>query len=69
MKEKIGYVAGDIWHILKEREEVSASQLPRILNERSIIVNQALGWLAREDKIDFRTEGAKTFVSLAEKKG
>jgi hypothetical protein len=67
MKEKIGYVAGDIWHILKEREEVPTSQLPRILNERSVIVNQALGWLAREDKIDFRSEGAKTFVSLSDK--
>ena len=69
MKEKLGYVAGDICHILKERDEVPTSELSRILNERLMIINLALGWLAREDRIDFRAEGDKTFVSLSEKKG
>jgi hypothetical protein len=29
------------------------------------IVYQALGWLAREDKINYHTEERKTFVSLS----
>lgn len=66
MKEKIGSVAGDIWHILQERKEISLSEIPKILNERSMIVNQAVGWLAREDKLEFRTQGQKMFVSLSE---
>jgi hypothetical protein len=66
MKEKIGSVAGDVYHILKERNDISISEIPRILNERSMIVNQALGWLARENKLVFRTEGTKIFVSLSE---
>ncbi len=66
MKEKIGSVAGDIWHILRERDEILVSEIPKILNERSMIVHQALGWLAREDKLEFRTKGQKTYVSLSE---
>jgi len=66
LKEKIGETAGTIWTILKERDEVSISSLPKILNETSSTVNQALGWLAREGKIDYRQEGRKTLISLAE---
>lgn len=66
LKSKIGETAGTIWTILKEREEVAISSLPRVLNETSATVNQALGWLAREGKINYREEGRKTLISLAE---
>ena len=66
MIEKIGETAGEIWRILKEREEVNISQLPRLLNEKSAVVYQAVGWLARENKIEYRTVGTKTLVSLTE---
>lgn len=66
MKEKIGETAGKIWKVLKEKEEVDIAQLPRILNEKSVIVYQALGWLARENKIKYRTKANKSFVSLIE---
>lgn len=66
MKEKIGKTAGNIWDILQENEEVAISQFPKMLNEKAVIVNQALGWLAREDKIIFRQEGNRTLISLAD---
>jgi Mn-dependent DtxR family transcriptional regulator len=66
MKDKIGETAGKIWNLLKEKGEVNISQLPRLLNEKSLIVQQALGWLAREDKIEYRTEAGKTRISLTE---
>jgi len=66
MIEKIGETAGEVWRILKEKEEVNISQLPRLLNEKSAVVYQAVGWLARENKIEYRTVGAKTLVSLTE---
>jgi DNA-binding transcriptional ArsR family regulator len=66
LKEKIGETAGTIWNILRERDEISISSLPRILNETPGTVNQSLGWLAREGKIEFREEGRKTLISLAE---
>ena len=66
MKDKIGQTAGQIWKILKKKGEVNAAQLPKLVNEKSALVYQALGWLAREDKIEYQTKAAKTFVSLAE---
>jgi len=66
MKDKIGETAGKIWNLLKEKGEVNISQLPRLLNEKSVIVQQALGWLAREDKIEYRIEAGKTHISLTE---
>jgi hypothetical protein len=65
MKDKIGETAGNIWKILKNRGEVNVSQLPKLLNEKSTIVYQGLGWLAREEKIEYQTKAAKTFVSLS----
>jgi hypothetical protein len=66
MKDKIGETAGGIWQILKMKGEVNVAQLPRLLNEKSAIVYQGLGWLAREDKIEYQSREAKTFVSLSE---
>lgn len=66
MKEKIGQTAGKIWKILQKEDEVSISRLARIVDEKSSLVYQALGWLAREDKINFRSEANKNYVSLVE---
>ena len=66
MKTKIGETAGKIWNILRERDEVAISQIPRLMKEKTLIVYQALGWLAREDKIAYRAEGSKIYVALIE---
>ena len=65
MKEQIGMTAGRIWERLRTDGELNLSQLPKILNENSALVYQALGWLAREDKIEYRTMGSKTLISLS----
>ena len=64
MKEKIIETAGKTWKTLGENGESEITQLPRILNEKDGLVYQALGWLAREDKINYTTKNNKTFVSL-----
>lgn len=66
MRDKIGETAGGIWKILKKEGEVNVAQLPRLMNQKSTVVYQGLGWLAREDKIEYRTREAKTFVFLSE---
>jgi hypothetical protein len=66
MKDKIGETAGKIWNILREHEEVAISRFPRMVNEKARIVHQALGWLAREDKIAYRAKGNKIYVALIE---
>ena len=65
MKTKIGEMAGRVWKTLGEKEEVTVSKLPQILKEKGEIVFQALGWLAKEGKVDFHKKGGKTFVSLS----
>ena len=66
MKEKVGEAAGKIWKLLKKKEDVNIAELPKLLNEKSAIVYQAIGWLAREGKIEYRTAAAKTFISLSD---
>ena len=66
LKKKIGETAGSIWSVLKEKDRIAISSLPGIVNENPSIVNQALGWLAREGKIDYQQDGRKTLISLAE---
>jgi len=67
MKKKIiGELAGEIWKTLGKKENVNIMQLPEMLNQNTEIVYQALGWLAREDKINYQTKGSKTFVSLVD---
>jgi hypothetical protein len=65
MKEVIGETAGRIWEVLREKEKVNVTQLPKTLKEKTLIVYQALGWLARENKIDYHKKGDKIFVSLS----
>ncbi len=66
MKDKIGKIAGKIWEILRKKEEVEISRFPRILNEKSDVTYQAIGWLAREDKIHYAKKGNKIYIYLTE---
>jgi hypothetical protein len=66
MKEKIAETAGKIWKLLRDKDEISIAQLPKTIKDKEVIIYQALGWLAREDKIVYRVKGTKTFVSLTE---
>jgi hypothetical protein len=65
IREQIGETAGRIWTALGNKDEIGLAQLPKILNAKSDITYQALGWLAREDKITYRTKAGKVFISLS----
>jgi glutamine cyclotransferase len=64
MKTKIGEMAGRVWKVLGEKEAVAVSRLPQVLKEKGEIVYQGLGWLAKEDKIEFHKKEGRTLVSL-----
>jgi hypothetical protein len=64
MIKEISNTAGKVWETLGKKGEVSIAQLPRTLKEKSTIVYQSLGWLARENKVEYRSKGGKTMVSL-----
>ncbi|MCD6250058.1 MAG: winged helix-turn-helix domain-containing protein [candidate division Zixibacteria bacterium] len=64
MKEKIGVTAGKIWNTLNTEDEISLTRLPKMVGERETVVYQALGWLAREDKVEYEQKGNRTLVSI-----
>jgi hypothetical protein len=66
MKHKIGETAGKIWMLLEAKGELNITQVPKLLREKSMVIYQAIGWLAREDKIEFRKDATKIWISLAE---
>lgn len=65
MKEQIGKTAGAVWAALQKNDKLALSKLPKVIKEKDSLTYQAVGWLAREDKIDYQIEGKKTFVVLA----
>ena len=64
MVESIGLVAGKIWDALKTEDEISVAQLKKKIESNVFLLNAALGWLAREDKLIFTKVGNSIKVSL-----
>ena len=64
MNEKVGLIAGEIWHILNDVGPQTLAQLKKKLNGSGEVVDFALGWLAREDKIDISLEKKSYKVTL-----
>ena len=58
--EQVGVTAGEVWHILNDHGPQTLAQVKKRLNGSGELVGFALGWLAREDKIEISQE-KKTF--------
>lgn len=61
---QIGETAGAIWQILSEDGSLSMAKLVKTVGEPRDTVMQALGWLAREEKLCIDEEGRSRIVSL-----
>jgi hypothetical protein len=64
MKEQVGETAGTIWHMLNDFGPQTLAQLKKRVNSSGELVAFALGWLAREDKIDISQEKKSIKVAL-----
>jgi hypothetical protein len=63
--DKIGEAAGKVWNALEGKSAgLSPVQLKSATNLGGDLLNQALGWLAREDKIQFLGAGKSARVAL-----
>jgi len=62
--EHIGETAGVVWKTLDTKGAMSLAKLVKAVGEPRDNVMQALGWLAREDKIKIEDEGRSRIVSL-----
>jgi len=63
LKEKIGENAGKIWQAL-ENGALTLKSLKKATKLKDADLHLALGWLSREGKLNFATEGEDTKISL-----
>lgn len=61
---QIGDTAGAVWTILDKQGPLSVAKLVKAVGGPRDVVMQALGWLAREEKIWVEEDGRSRVVSL-----
>lgn len=67
--EMIGVLAGNVWNALNEADVLGTKQLKKVAkikNDKELFA--ALGWLAREGKVNFAEseDGKEVLVSLVQ---
>lgn len=60
----IGETAGLVWNFLRSNGDASLTALEKGIEAPKTMVSMAVGWLAREGKIDLRDEKRAVRVSL-----
>jgi hypothetical protein len=60
----IGEVAGTVWQTLTDKGPLSMAKLVKAVGEPRDTVMQAIGWLAREGKINVEDDGRNRRISL-----
>jgi hypothetical protein len=66
MQALIDSAAGTIWRYLNEHGEITLSKLKQGTKLSDQLLFAGIGWLAREDKLTFATEGRSVRVCLRE---
>ena len=64
IKAQVGQMAGEVWELLASDGPLTLAQLKMKLNAQAEIRSYALGWLAREDKIEFIPEKKTVRIQL-----
>ena len=66
MQAQIDSAAGTIWRYLNEHGELTLSKLKQETTLPNQLVFAGIGWLAREEKLNFTTKGRSVSVCLRE---
>ncbi|KAF3982242.1 MAG: winged helix-turn-helix domain-containing protein [Methylococcales symbiont of Hymedesmia sp. n. MRB-2018] len=64
MADTIGGAAGKIWEYLNNKDATSVSKVTKETGLSKNEVQRAIGWLAKEDKLNIETEGRTELLSL-----
>jgi hypothetical protein len=62
--EDVGLVAGDVWQLLDKDGPQTVAAIKKAIGVPNDLVLAAIGWLAREDKLDFSNSGRVVKISL-----
>ncbi len=60
----VGELAGKVWHFLDEQGRSSLTAVEQGIEAPRAMVLMAVGWLAREGKVEISQEGRVTVVCL-----
>jgi len=60
----IGETAGKVWSFLDKHGEASLTQIKKGVKGDANLIHQAIGWLAREDKLLIEKKGRLITYSL-----
>jgi hypothetical protein len=63
---QIGETAGDVWHLLDNYGPMALTKITKEIDAPRDVVMQAIGWLAREDKVTIDEEGRSKIIGLIE---
>ncbi|MBN1153557.1 winged helix-turn-helix domain-containing protein [candidate division KSB1 bacterium] len=64
MLREIGELSGIVWRLLKANGEMTTAAIKKETNQSDFMVGAAVGWLAREDKLNFKKSARIIKVSL-----
>lgn len=64
MMEVIGQSAGQVWEYLNENGETTLSKMKKDMDLKGNFADLAIGWLAREGKVDISKQGTSTKIKL-----
>jgi predicted HTH transcriptional regulator len=64
MSDTIGNAAGTIWKYLDKNGATSVSKITKETGLSRNDVQRAIGWLAKEDNLNFEMEGRTELLSL-----
>jgi len=62
--DNIGLVSGVVWQVLSKNGPITMAKLVKAAGEPRDTVMQALGWLAREGKVNIVEKNRSRVVSL-----
>ncbi len=62
--EEVGHTAGQVWQALSDGGGLTAATLKKSVDAPGDLVMAAVGWLAREEKLDFDTSGRTVKIFL-----
>jgi len=64
MTETIGEAAGKVWSFLSENGPSSVNKIATETGINKNDIQRAIGWLSKEDKLDFELKGRTETLSL-----
>ncbi len=64
LKQDIGINAGTIWHLLSKKGKLTLREIGELTNYKDTLILLALGWLSREDKIEFSEKNEVIYIKL-----